>query len=91
MRSALVTRLKRLEEVRAVEDSTHLLRFEFAYLKLLPRGYNGPRHIVTVERRPDGGEQCEERPGEPPSHQVERHDPNVMKIYFVSAGHNERQ
>jgi hypothetical protein len=91
MRTALLSRVRRLEEVRAVEDSNHTLRFEFAYLKLLPRDYRGPRHIVTVGRRLDGGEQCEERPGEPPSPHLERQDPNVMKIYFVSAGHNESQ
>jgi hypothetical protein len=29
------------------------LKVEFAYLKLLPREYSGPRHIVSV-KRPDG-------------------------------------
>jgi hypothetical protein len=66
MRAALVTRLKRLETVRAVEEGDHLLKIEFAYLKLLPREYSGPRHIVSVSKRPDGRCDYEERPGEPP-------------------------
>jgi hypothetical protein len=48
MRSALLPRLKRLETVRAVEESDRPLKVEFAYLKVLPREYSGPRHIVSV-------------------------------------------
>jgi hypothetical protein len=69
MRSALLTRLKRLETVRAVEESNRPFRVEFAYLKLLPREYSGPRHIVSVGKRPDGRDECEERVGEPPPNQ----------------------
>ena len=61
MRSALLARLKRLETVRAVEESDRLLKVEFAYLKQLPREYSGPRHIVSV-KRPDGRCAYEERP-----------------------------
>jgi hypothetical protein len=43
--SALLTRLKRLETVRAVEESNRRLKVEFAHLKPLPREYSGPRHI----------------------------------------------
>ena len=37
MRSALLARVKRLETVRAVEESNRPFRVELAYLKLLPR------------------------------------------------------
>ena len=85
MRSALLTRLKRLETVKAVEASNRPLKVEFAYLKLLPREHDGPRHIVKVGQRPDGRDECEERPGEPPNqpNHAEKQDPNVMKLYLV--------
>jgi len=82
---SLLTRLKRLETVRAAEERNRRLKVEFAYLKLLPREYSGPRHIVKVGQRPDGRDECEERPGEPPPNHAEDQDPNVMKIYFVRA------
>ena len=66
MRSALLTRLKRLETVQAAEERNRRLKVEFAYLKLLPREYSGPRHRVKVGQRPDGRDEYEERPGEPP-------------------------
>ena len=71
MRSALLARLKRLGTVRAVEQSHRMFKIEFAYLKLLPREYSGPRHIVKVGQRPDGRDEYEERPGEPPPNHVE--------------------
>ena len=85
MKSALLKRLKRLETVRAVEEGSHLLKFEFAYLKLLPREYDGPRHIVTVGQRADGRDECEERAGAPPPNQSEGRNENVRRIYFVRA------
>lgn len=36
-------------------------KIEFAYLKLLPREYSGPRYIVAVCHRPDGRGEFEER------------------------------
>ena len=84
MRSALLARLKRLETAKAVEESNRPLKVEFAYLKLLPREYSGPRHRVKVGQRPDGDE-YEERSGEPPPDHVEDQDPNVMRLYLVSA------
>ena len=84
MRSALLARVKRLETVRAVEENDHPLKVEFAYLKLLPREYSGPRHRVEVGQRPDGRCEYEERPGPPPNH-AEDQDPNVMRVYFVRA------
>ena len=63
MRGALVTRLKRcLETVRTVEESNRTLKIEFAYLKLVPRHYSGPRHIVPVDQGPDGRDEYEEWP-----------------------------
>ena len=60
----MLARLKRLETVRAVEESNRRLKIEFAYLKLLPREYEGPRHVVKMGQRPDGRDECEERPDE---------------------------
>ena len=54
MIAALISRLKRLETVRAAEERDRPLKVEFAYLKQLPREYSGPRHIVSVSKRPDG-------------------------------------
>ena len=85
MRAALLSRLKRLETVRAVEQSHRSFKIEFAYLKLLPREYSGPRHIVSVSQRPGGRCEYEERPGPPPPNQVRVNDENVMTIYFVRA------
>jgi hypothetical protein len=48
-----LARLKRLETVRAVEQSHRPFKIEFAYLKLLPREYSGPRHRIKVGQRPD--------------------------------------
>jgi len=77
--------MNRLETVRAVEESNRRLKGEFAYLKLLPREYSGPRRIVKVGQRPDGRDQCEERPDEPPPDQSRGNDENVMTIFFVWA------
>ena len=49
----IAARLKRLETVRAVEGNDRPLKVEFAYLKLQPREYEGPRHTVKVGQRPD--------------------------------------
>ena len=59
MKTALVKRLERLEIVPGFQESNHRFKIEFKYLKQLPREYTGPRHIVTVGRRPDGREECE--------------------------------
>ena len=84
MRS-LLARLKRLETVRAIEKSNRPLKIEFAYLKLLPREYDGPRHTVKVGQRLDGREEYEERPGEAPPNQKQSKRENVMTICFVRA------
>ena len=65
MRS-LLTRLKRLERVRAAE---RLPQFEvqIGYLIKLPPEHVGERHVVTVGQLPDGKYQWEERPGPAPA------------------------
>jgi hypothetical protein len=85
MKTAVLARLKRLETVRMVGESKRPLKFEFAYLKLLPREYAGPRHIVKVGQRPDGRGEYEERPGPPPPNHAADQDSNVMRIYLVRA------
>jgi hypothetical protein len=85
MRSALLARVKRLETVKAAEDRDRPLKVEFAYLKQLPREYSGPRHIVSVSKRPDGRCDYEERPGEAPPNQSRVNDENVITVFFVRA------
>ena len=85
MKTGVLARLKRLEAVRAVAQSHRPSKFEFACLKLLRRKYSGPRHRVKVGQRPDGRDEYEERPGEPPPNHVEDQDPNVMRLYLVRA------
>jgi len=85
MKTAVLARLKRLESVRAAEDRDRPLKVEFVYLKQLPRAYSGPRHIVSVSKRPDGRCDYEERPGEPPPNQSRVNGENVMTIFFVRA------
>jgi hypothetical protein len=75
--------VKRLETVRAVEQSHRPFKIEFAYLKLLPREYPGPRHRVKVGQHPDGRDEYEERPGEPPPNHAENQEPDLMRVYFV--------
>ena len=85
MRSALLARVKRLETVKAVQESTRPLKIEFAYLKLLPREYSGSRQSVSVSQRPDGRDEYQERPGPAPPNQRRVNNENVMTIYFVRA------
>jgi hypothetical protein len=71
--------------VRAVAQSHRPSKSEFAYLKLLPREYEGPRYRVKVGQHSDGRDEYEERPGEPPPNHAEDQDPNVIRLYLVSA------
>ena len=41
--------------------------------------------LVKVGQRPDGRDECEERPGQPQPNHAENQDSNVMRIYFVRA------
>jgi hypothetical protein len=65
MRS-LLTRLKRLERVRAAERQPPI-ELQIGYLKKLPPEYTGERHVVTVRRHTDGTYRWEERPGASPA------------------------
>ena len=66
MKAGLLKRLKRLEEVRPV-DNLALVEFQIGYLRSLPAEYTGDRHLVTVGRDPDGLYHWEERPGPEPA------------------------
>ena len=68
-----------------LQESNRRLTIEFAYLKQLPREYTGPRHMVTVGRRPGGREECEERPGDAPPNHETAPDENVLRIFIVYA------
>jgi hypothetical protein len=65
MRS-LLTRLKRLENVRAAERRPQI-ELQIGYLKKLPPEYVGERHVVTVSRLSEGTYHWEERPGPAPA------------------------
>jgi hypothetical protein len=84
MKSALLTRLKRLEEDRAVERQ-HRLEVQFGYLKELPPEYAGERHLVTVGRLPDGNYQWEERPGARGAEEDEGDGRRILRVVFVTA------
>jgi hypothetical protein len=60
------------------------------FRKLLPREYSGPRHIVSVGKRPDGRCEYEESPGKPPPNHAE--DPGPQRdANLLCAGTGERQ
>ena len=65
MKTALLKRVQRLEEVRGVACQPP--EFQVGYLKALPADYTGERHFVTVGRDPDGLYHWEERPGPEPN------------------------
>ena len=72
--------------MRAAVERDRPLKVEFAYLNQLPRENDGPRHIVSISKRPDGRCNYEERPGPPPPNRGRvADDQNVMTIYFVRA------
>ena len=67
MTRSLLTRLKRLEEVRSVEQGNRPMMIELGYVvKRLPPEYSGTRHLATLGPLPDGKHQWEERPGPAP-------------------------
>jgi hypothetical protein len=80
MRS-LLTRLKRLENVRAAQRWPQI-EVQIGYVKLPPE-YTGERHVVTVGRLPDGKYQWEERPGPPPAH--EDSGTQIIRVILVQA------
>jgi hypothetical protein len=84
MRS-LLTRLKRLENVRAAERQPHFEVQIGHYVKRLPSEYTGERHVVTVGRLPDGEYQWEERPGPAPANEDDGDARTIIRVVFVEA------
>ena len=82
MKTALLKRLKRLEEVRAVESQPPV-EFQIGYVKRLPQEYNGERHVVIVGRAAGRRYRWEERRGAPPASED---DPtSIIRIFLVRA------
>ena len=84
MKTALLKRLKRLEQVQATED---LLppEFQVGYVKRLAAEYDGECHFVTVGRDPDGTYHWEERPGAEPN-KDKRNSVPPFRVVLASAG-----
>ena len=79
---ALLTRIKRLETVHAIEHQPPF-ELQIGYLKKLPEEYAGERHVVTVRRHTDGTYRWEERRGAPPA--GEEHPTSIIRIFLVRA------
>ena len=79
---ALLTRLKRLETVHAIERRPPV-ELQIGYLKELPADYAGERHEVTAGRLPDGKYLWEERPGPPPA--SEDSGTHIIRVILVGA------
>ena len=82
MRAAL-SRIKRLENVRAAERRPPV-ELQLGYVKELPREYTGERHIVTVGRDSDGHYQWEERPGPAPAREDDDNTKTIIMVELVS-------
>jgi hypothetical protein len=82
MRTALLKRLKRLEEVRVVETQPRV-EFQIGYVKRLPHEYTGECHVVTVGRADDGTYRWEERCGAPSA--SEDGPTSIIRIFLVRA------
>jgi hypothetical protein len=85
---AILRRLDRIEQSLAPKNRPS--KIEFAYLKLLPRESSGPRQRVKVGQRPDGRDEYEERPGEPPPNQAEAPGPQRDEA-LLGEGTGDRQ
>jgi len=81
MRS-LLTRLKRLENVRAAQRLPQV-ELQIGYLKKLPPEYTAERHVVTVGRLSDGKYQWEERPGPAPANEDDSAARMIFRINLV--------
>lgn len=88
MKAALLSRLKRLETVQAIESEREV-ELQIGYLKKLPEDYTGERHEVTAGRLPDGKYLWEERPGPaPPNEDSDKQivsDKLIAKVRLVGA------
>jgi hypothetical protein len=83
MKTALLKRLKRLEQVQATEDLPPV-EFQVGYLKSLPAEYAGERHIVTVCRDANGMYHWEEQPGPEPN-KDKRNSVPPFRVVLTSA------
>jgi hypothetical protein len=82
MKTALLKRLKRLEEVCSVRDGPPV-ELHIGYLKKLPAEYTGERHVVTRGRDRGGTYRWEERRRAPP---VGEDSPkSIIRIFLVRA------
>ena len=79
---ALLTRLRRLETVHAIERRPPV-ELQIGYLKKLPADYAGERHEVTAGRLPDGKYLWEERLG--PPRVSEESNRRIIRVIFVGA------
>jgi hypothetical protein len=84
MRS-LLTRLKRLEHVRAAQRRPQIELQIGHYVKELPPEYTGERHSVTVGRLADGTYHWEERPGPAPAAEDDGDARTIIRINLVAA------
>jgi hypothetical protein len=82
MKTALVKRLKRLEEVRAVESQPPV-EFQIGYVKRLADEYTGERHVVTLGRAADGTYLWEERRGASPANEDSLK--SIIRLFLVRA------
>jgi hypothetical protein len=82
MKTAILKRLKRLEEVRAIVAGPPVA-LQIGYLRGLPAEYTGERHVVTVGRDADGKYRWEERRGAPPA--SEDGPASIIRILLVRA------
>ena len=81
MKTALLKRLERLEEVRAV-GSQPPVEIQLGYLKKLPPEYTGERHVVTVGRDTNGVYRWEERRGAPANEDCLK---SIIRLFLVRA------
>ena len=88
MRS-LLTRLKRLEHVRAAERLPQI-ELQIGYLTKLPPECVGDRHVVTVGRLSDGKYQWEERPGPAPANEDDGDARMIIRINLRSLTSNRQ-
>jgi hypothetical protein len=93
MRS-VVSRLARLERQQANTSGARRIVIQYGYLKELPAGYSGPRHVVTIRQIPpdelspaaraDNWFEWEERPGPEPAELADhRCDEQIISVCYV--------
>ena len=84
----ILGRLKRLEQVRDLDSGRRRLEVQLGYMKKLPPEYTGERHVVTVDRLPNGHYQWEERRGPaPPGSEDGSDGRQLLRVVFVQPKH----